>query len=506
MSIITTLLRICVLILSIPAVLLRRLYHRYNYDRANQDSESLLGHEFKDFNTQGWTMPSLRSLINGLKNVAPLLRPTIFLQHWSRAQGPRKLRPTAWLDGLRGVAALIVCIHHFCAVFVQAPFAEGWGRVDQPKDHYHVFQLFPIRIFTSGNFMVAIFFIISGYVLSQRALQLARGRQYTKVFESLSSSVFRRWIRLMLPAVASIFMNFVVKMCFPGYRHRQSLFNHLRTFYYDALQTADPIRLGMHKSKFNNVLWTIQFEFMGSILVYLLVLGLFRTRPAVRITIVSAITLHMATSSGKAIFTLFTVGLLIAELDIISKSRLGNMWTNDTLRNTTFFTFVIGLYLGTHPKYMNVSPGYVTLYNILPPAMTEDLWGFTKFYLAIGAILVVGSINLSPMLQRPFTTAFAQYLGEVSFSLYVVHYCVLDLLKPVMPSAVAFFNFIPPDYTGLRYWCGTMLILIFGMPFTFWISELWTLYVDVKSVKLAKDFEMWAFAGPEADDEGIRLG
>jgi peptidoglycan/LPS O-acetylase OafA/YrhL len=67
-----------------------------------------------------------------------------------------------------------------------------------------------LRIIHSGRFMVVIFFVISGYVLSYRGLQLAREGKTEKLLESLSSSVFRRWLRLHLPVTVSTFIAFLL--------------------------------------------------------------------------------------------------------------------------------------------------------------------------------------------------------------------------------------------------------------------------------------------------------
>jgi len=58
--------------------------------------------------------------------------------------------------------------------------------------------------------MVAIFFVISGYVLSYKGLKLAREGKGGKLLDSLGSSVFRRWLRLHLPVIASTFLAFLL--------------------------------------------------------------------------------------------------------------------------------------------------------------------------------------------------------------------------------------------------------------------------------------------------------
>jgi peptidoglycan/LPS O-acetylase OafA/YrhL len=55
--------------------------------------------------------------------------------------------------------------------------------------------------------MVSVFFVISGYVLSYKAIRLMRAAQYPELLGSLASSVFRRGMRLFLLITASTFIS-----------------------------------------------------------------------------------------------------------------------------------------------------------------------------------------------------------------------------------------------------------------------------------------------------------
>jgi hypothetical protein len=64
---------------------------------------------------------------------------------------------------------------------------------------------------------------------------------------------------------------------------------------------------------------------------------------------------------------------------------------------------------------------YQSLPNLIPTSYTT-LWNGPEFYiLSLGAILLIFSLSNSRTLQRSFNTEFAQYLGDVSYSLYIVH-------------------------------------------------------------------------------------
>ena len=61
-----------------------------------------------------------------------------------------------------------------------------------------------LRVFWSGFFMVAIFFVISGYVLWYKPLRQISARQAAQLQHALASPVFRRAIRLYLPSMIAV--------------------------------------------------------------------------------------------------------------------------------------------------------------------------------------------------------------------------------------------------------------------------------------------------------------
>lgn len=114
---------------------------------------------------------------------------------------PAKLHPTAYLDGIRGLAALSVFFHHFFyqGVWVDVGFGAGGS-------YYNILRLPIIRLLYNGGAAVTLFFLISGYALSYKPTMLMRSGKYKDLASNLSSLTFRRLLRLFMPAVASTFI------------------------------------------------------------------------------------------------------------------------------------------------------------------------------------------------------------------------------------------------------------------------------------------------------------
>src|SRR5437016_6337761 len=63
-----------------------------------------------------------------------------------------------------------------------------------------------IRLPTQGQFWLAIFFVLSGYVNALKPIKLARSHKISEALSNLSSSAFRRTFRFVLPTtVATVF-------------------------------------------------------------------------------------------------------------------------------------------------------------------------------------------------------------------------------------------------------------------------------------------------------------
>lgn len=118
---------------------------------------------------------------------------------------------TAWLDGLRGIAAAIVATDHYFmgAVFDNA-FLSFWA--DPPAENRRLIQLPPIRIIFAAHAMVPFFLVISGYAISINLLRL-RNRDGGDFVHRLSSAVSKRIFRIYLPVMVIAIISQVLYFC-----------------------------------------------------------------------------------------------------------------------------------------------------------------------------------------------------------------------------------------------------------------------------------------------------
>ena len=133
-------------------------------------------------------------------------------------QSEGKLRPTAYLGGLRGFAAFLVYWHHH-ELWVRAKPETEFLEYAFGHDGQYVFASFPgIRtLFGGGHFAVSTFFVISGYVLSTKPMSLIHAGDQAKLADSLGSALFRRWLRLFIPLMCTTFLYMTSWHLFGGF-------------------------------------------------------------------------------------------------------------------------------------------------------------------------------------------------------------------------------------------------------------------------------------------------
>ena len=117
------------------------------------------------------------------------------------ASAPRELKRTAYLDGIRGFAAFLVYWQHHVAWAHDGFAGKAFERSFGTDGNFYFCSLPFVRLaFTGGHLAVSTFFVISGYVLTAKPLALIQAGDHARLSENLASALFRRWLRLFIPA------------------------------------------------------------------------------------------------------------------------------------------------------------------------------------------------------------------------------------------------------------------------------------------------------------------
>ncbi|WQF78453.1 Putative acyltransferase 3 domain-containing protein [Colletotrichum destructivum] len=432
----------------------------------------------------------------------------------------RRLYATSWLDGLRGVASLIVFICHYSGPHFGYYLARPYGIPDE-NDHVasSPLQLPFLRVIYSGKPMVHIFFVISGFVLSLKSLQLVRKHNYEALHRTLSSSVFRRGFRLFLPTTASTFIIMImIRLGWMGQPlptlweqlvdWKNGLWKITFSWQWDITQF---LPYDVH-------LWTIPIEFSNSLLLFVTLVGVSRMKTYLRLLSVVGIMIYCLKCGHWAAFEFFG-GMVLAEVGLIQEARreraaaaaavedkeaasdtgaIGggiNSWSSSVttlvLKAFLLGNLIFALFVAGWPDQVNdITPGIAPLFrNTMEPYFTMggDLVAFPWY--ALGAVQIVAALQQIKVLQNLFITPLAQYLADISYALYLCHGPVLDVFEHRwMPYVWALVG--GRDEAGMwgRMVAWFIGLLTLGVP-TIWASDVFWRTIDVKSVELSRWIE-----------------
>ncbi|KAF9888568.1 hypothetical protein FE257_008500 [Aspergillus nanangensis] len=452
---------------------------------------------------------------------------------------------TTWLDGLRGIAAAIVAFDHFFMSEVWHPFVSFW--TDPPEANRHIVQLPPIRILFSAHGMVTLFMVISGYAIS---LSLLKARNSPQFLSRVSSAIVRRVFRIYLPVmvtatIAQLFYFFdlynwpfdealladLPKPWTSPWAHIKWLLNYM-------VESINVIAFE-YRGGLNGQLWTMPLEFRGSNVVYLLITGLSTWRAKSRLYVLPIIAAFYLWYGNWDIFG-FIWGLWLAERAITASSslaaseNLGNEFEMAEFEDEAkplfslsrglalcrgkrrcsglkpghyailkrigvILVFAMGFYLLCLGNDGHLPPGYQFL-SVLQPARWKDNWDVYHWcFKSVGAAMLVYAIAEVPCFQRPLNSRLVQYLGKISFALYLLHETIYELWRNSL------LHFVYLTFSGTVYENSSQAYSANPVSFhvAWWISgvllgavtvgasHIYTIYVDDRCVALAKRVDQW---------------
>lgn len=425
-----------------------------------------------------------------------------------------QVRPTAYLDGLRGLAALLVYLSHNVSWWYgpDTAFERGFGYHGE-----YMFVTFPFirTIFTGGSAAVALFFVLSGYVLSISPLQMLQLGDVKETRLHLLRATLRRPFRLFLP-VAAFSLIFITIMHLPfGFaphlewpKPEATIYAELRKWIWETgrvMNIWDVHSISTAWYPYNPPAWTMAAELRGSICVF----GLLAAS-----TVTSMSSLHrlwLFSLTGVCLLFLcswevaaFMFGVAIAMLNTDQRPLLSVTLTKFTSPiNLTIF--ICGWYLiaqpagGNNSELSSATPGWYYLTILTPTSYIEH--EFWRFWTVIGAVMIIYTTTNITTLQVLLCRHFFRYLGRISFSLYLVHipiaWTIGDRLarafgKRRFDFSTPFDDILPlPDYGPVGLSTGFLIWQALMLPTNLYVASIATRRVEDPT----KRFGKWLVSG-----------
>lgn len=440
------------------------------------------------------------------------LKPRIF--HTLRKHNARTtpLRSTDYLNGLRGWAALLVYVSHHIHDVTYVPIELAYGR-----DGVYYLISFPFirTLFTGSHMAVHIFFVLSGYVLSRRVLEMIhKDTDPGKITTSLASSLCRRWIRLWGPIVGTTFLAMTVQhICWDKPDQRmKNYFWQIIDWLANFLHASFPFSNGQYMTS-NPHTWTIPMEYKGSIYVFLALMATCRMTRKARLSLILGL-VSFIHYRGVWQASTFLFGMVLSEIDMLDHESwprwkilsIIEKWKIIILSSMMIFALHCAgqprrLMLVEYDEYA-VSPGYQYMAILTPSFYREKITGgVVNFWYSIGAVITVIVVSHLSVLKEVFESPWLQYLGQISYGFYLVHGPILVTVGTRLYLAVGARDYVLDQYrswyniwefgrlgpVGLRlnFLCCHLILL----PLTLYLGDLVTEFMDEPSVRLAE----WAY-------------
>ena len=317
-----------------------------------------------------------------------------------------------YINGLKGIGAGIVYLCHFVFAFYYGMYSLEAADCHLPGNLDILIGQSPLNMLFSGNFAVRLFLVMSGYVL-------CLGYFKTRDKKRLVTSACKRYIRLLPPILVSNVL-ICLLMLLGAFRNVAASeltgspwlagFNRCEPNFLDAVLEAVLGCFFVGTNQFNGVLWTIPFLFLGALLVYGVawLIGDKKWRYIVYAVIGVAVLL----TDYAGIFFGFVLCDVMHTQDALVTWVKRQKWL-------LWIVFVLGFYLSSYPSAGTHLEG--TIYGIIPIVMV------VPFHL-VGALLLVAAVVCLEPLQKFFGWKLFVKLGDISYSLYLVHFPVIATL------------------------------------------------------------------------------
>ncbi|KAI9797693.1 MAG: hypothetical protein M1833_005354 [Piccolia ochrophora] len=427
-------------------------------------------------------------------------------------------RNVKWIDGLRGLASLMVVLTHLTRAFDTQLFSPRTTADATPL----FLQLPIIRIPTQGRIGVCIFSFLTGYVCALKPIRQARAGNHAAALSTVAKSAIRRTPRLVLPTtIVTIIAWFLTQL--GAYKVAKGSDSGFLWFssplpsptYVEAVWGLIRNIIGtwtIGQNDYDHHHWSLFPLLKGSMMVYVALAATVYLKAHVRM-IVSFGSYVYFYRVGDATFGMQCFfGMFIADLsnhppaqDYISSRR----WTR-TLASPALM--LVGLYLcsypGENPEWAGWSRPMLTWSTYIFPA-ESDVY---RFYSGLGLNFITVAIYLSPTVKDILASKYLLWLGKNSFAVYLLHGTLLRTVLAWMfygitaPPYVEVLNdegkLVPPPGLPLKSrWIRAVCLPIwFGILYL--SAHLWTTYVDSLCARWTQRFEQWAFQEDERDEKG----
>lgn len=363
----------------------------------------------------------------------------------------------------------MVVIHHFLLAFLPALHTGN-----PAESHFNntatesVIASSPLSLLYNGNFAVCIFFVLSGYVLSKSFFSQMQARP-------LYSLAVKRYPRLMMPIAVSSLLAFALMLhgyIIPWYKHcfTQSwwlcgLWQTDAGWWHFIKTTLINVPL-KGSANYNTVLWTMEYEFKGSLLLAAFCFCIYRF-PSRKIMLY-ALAFSLCCALREFYYLCFLAGIFFCD-----------PLSSGITAGTRPLKLIAALLIAVFASYPAIEfydfQRYWFSFLRIPFLSREEqmaLWH------AVAAIALLYLVLSSVRLQQLLSSKLLVYLGKISFSMYLLHVILIGAGCMHLLGKL-------PHFTNEEYQLSTLITFAAYLAVLFPLSHLFYLGVDKPAVRLS---------------------
>ncbi|MCU1586455.1 MAG: Peptidoglycan/LPS O-acetylase OafA/YrhL, contains acyltransferase and SGNH-hydrolase domain [Microbacteriaceae bacterium] len=308
------------------------------------------------------------------------------------------------LDGLRGIAAVVVLLHH-SLLLVPALAAPYYGSYPSPKGNSWAWWLVdtPLHAFWEGKAAVYIFFVLSGLVL---ALPVIRSPRF-----SWRSFYPQRMIRLYLPVWAAVVFAVLTIQLVPrsGVTGSDWLQERLTSVTPSAFVKDMTLVLG--NSGLVSPLWSLRWEILFSLALPIFVWLALKWRALNWVKVVACLAIvavgGVTENSVLLYLPMFLIGAIIASALPVLHDRVA---TDGPARQKFWAAMFVTAAILLVSRWLLLGVG-------APMVLVNATTGLMLAGAAMMVLTAIFWVRANTFLSR----RGVQWLGRISFSLYLVH-------------------------------------------------------------------------------------
>ncbi|MBF0308679.1 MAG: acyltransferase [Magnetococcales bacterium] len=364
-----------------------------------------------------------------------------------------------YLDGVRGVAALVVFCDHYLGFF-------GFPQMT-PALVKKMFVSSPLHMVWDGFAAVSLFFVLSGLVLTRK--YFARQERFSAERFSLAGFYLARVVRIGGPFLVVLALSWLVRhYLFEVRELPMSVSIWYRGLWQKEVdltsflwQAALIFRRPPEALLFQD--WSLRLEMHFSFLIPFMVLLAFRGTA----WLVAFCLAGLVAGVSPALLH-FTLGVLLARHFQQVQSRVLAMPSL-----VRWFMLGVGLLLYSGRNTL-VGVWFERFFEV-SDFVTNPVM---RLVTGCGAALILVSVLGMPELQRWLVSQPVRFLGRVSYGLYLCHVTVLLAFTPWLLQRLVAAG-MPVDGA----WLTGFLI---SLPLTLWLSEWLYRWVELPCIRLGK--------------------